>query len=320
MLKYIGKRLLLMIPVILGISLLVFALLDLSPGDAAEIILGTKATPESLAALRSEMGLDQPFWQRYFTYILNALQGNFGTSWRTKLSVVDELTARLPQTMTLAVGSMFLTVLIGLPIGVISAVKQYSALDNITQVGALVLSSIPGFWLGTLLILFFSLKLHWLPSAGATSIQGYILPWITLAASSIASLVRMTRSSMLEAIGADYIKMARAKGCNEKQVILRHSLRNALLPIITVIGMDFAGLIGGTVIIENVFTIPGLGSLAVTSLRQLDVPMVMGEVLFIAIAVGFTNLIVDVLYAYVDPRLKSQYVRKKKRHPVMKEA
>ena len=309
-----------MIPVILGISLLVFALLDLSPGDAAEIILGTKATPESLAALRSEMGLDQPFWQRYFTYILNALQGNFGTSWRTKLSVVDELTARLPQTMTLAVGSMFLTVLIGLPIGVISAVKQYSALDNITQVGALVLSSIPGFWLGTLLILFFSLKLHWLPSAGATSIQGYILPWITLAASSIASLVRMTRSSMLEAIGADYIKMARAKGCNEKQVILRHSLRNALLPIITVIGMDFAGLIGGTVIIENVFTIPGLGSLAVTSLRQLDVPMVMGEVLFIAIAVGFTNLIVDVLYAYVDPRLKSQYVRKKKRHPVMKEA
>lgn len=320
MLKYIGKRLLLMIPVILGISLLVFALLDLSPGDAAEIILGTKATPESLAALRSEMGLDQPFWQRYFTYILNALQGNFGTSWRTKLSVVDELTARLPQTMTLAVGSMFLTVLIGLPIGVISAVKQYSALDNITQVGALVLSSIPGFWLGTLLILFFSLKLHWLPSAGATSIQGYILPWITLAASSIASLVRMTRSSMLEAIGADYIKMARAKGCNEKQVILRHSLRNALLPIITVIGMDFAGLIGGTVIIENVFTIPGLGSLAVTSLRQLDVPMVMGEVLFIAIAVGFTNLIVDILYAYVDPRLKSQYVRKKKRHPVMKEA
>lgn len=320
MLKYIGKRLLLMIPVILGISLLVFALLDLSPGDAAEIILGTKATPETLAALRSEMGLDQPFWQRYFTYILNALQGNFGTSWRTKLSVVDELMARLPQTMTLAVGSMFLTVLIGLPIGVISAVKQYSALDNITQVGALVLSSIPGFWLGTLLILFFSLKLHWLPSTGATSIQGYILPWITLAASSIASLVRMTRSSMLEAIGADYIKMARAKGCNEKQVILRHSLRNALLPIITVIGMDFAGLIGGTVIIENVFTIPGLGSLAVTSLRQLDVPMVMGEVLFIAIAVGFTNLVVDVLYAYVDPRLKSQYVRKKKRNPVMKEA
>lgn len=312
MLKYIGKRLLLMIPVILGISLLVFALLDLSPGDAAEIILGSKATPEALAALRAEMGLDQPFWYRYFAYLGDALQGDFGYSWRTKLSVVDELTARLPQTMTLALGSMFLTILVGLPIGVISAVKQYSALDNVTQVGALVLSSVPGFWLGTLLILFFSLKLHWLPATGAGSIRGYILPWVTMAATSIASLVRMTRSSMLDVIGADYIKMARAKGCSEKQVILRHSLRNALLPIITVIGMDFAGLIGGTVIIESVFTIPGLGSLAVTSLRQLDVPMVMGEVLFIAIAVGLTNLVIDVLYAYIDPRLKSQYVRKRK--------
>ena len=313
MLKYIGKRLLLMIPVIWGISLLVFALLDLSPGDAAEIILGTKATPEALAALRAEMGLDQPFWVRYFTYIGNAIQGDFGTSWRTKLSVVDELMARLPQTMTLALGSMILTILVGLPIGVISAVKQYSALDNITQVGALVLSSVPGFWLGTMMILFFSLKLHWFPATGAGSIRGYILPWITMAATSVASLVRMTRSSMLDVIGADYIKMARAKGCTEKQVILRHSLRNALLPIITVIGMDFAGLIGGTVITENVFTIPGLGSLAVTSLRQLDVPMVMGEVLFIAIAVGLTNLVVDVLYVYIDPRLKSQYVTKRRK-------
>lgn len=312
MLKYIAKRLLLMIPVILGISLLVFALLDLSPGDAAEIILGTKATPESLAALRAEMGLDRPFWVRYFSYLSDALHGDFGISWRTKLSVVDELMSRLPQTMTLALGSMFLTILIGLPIGVISAVKQYSALDNATQVGALILSSIPGFWLGTLLILFFSLKLHWLPSTGTGTIQGYILPWITMASTSIASLVRMTRSSMLDVIGADYIKMARAKGCSEQQVILRHCLRNALLPIITVIGMDFAGLIGGTVIIENVFTIPGLGSLAVTSLRQLDVPMVMGEVLFIAITVGLTNLVVDVLYAYIDPRLKSQYVRQRK--------
>ncbi|MEA5015579.1 MAG: ABC transporter permease [Candidatus Limiplasma sp.] len=316
MLKYICKRLLLMIPVILGISLLVFALLDLSPGDAAEIILGTRATPEALANLRAEMGLDQPFWVRYLTYIGNAIQGNFGTSWRTKLTVINEITARLPQTLTLAMGAMFLTVLIGLPIGVISAVKQYSALDNVTQVGALVLSSVPGFWLGTLLILFFSLQLGLLPATGASSFKGYILPWVTLAASSIASLVRMTRSSMLEVIGADYIKMARAKGCTEKQVIMRHSLRNALLPIVTVIGMHFAGLIGGTVIIENVFTIPGLGSLAVTSLRQLDVPMVMAEVLFIALAVGVTNLIVDVIYVYIDPRLKSQYVCAKARKGV----
>lgn len=176
MAKYIGKRLLLMIPVILGISLIVFALLDLSPGDAAEIILGTKATPEALANLRAEMGLDQPFWVRYINYIGNALRGNFGVSWRTKLSVIDEILARLPQTLTLAVGSMFLTVLIGLPIGVISAVKQYSALDNITQVGALILSSIPGFWLGTLMILYFALTLQLLPATGAESFRGYILP------------------------------------------------------------------------------------------------------------------------------------------------
>lgn len=312
MLRYILKRLLLMIPVILGISLLVFAMLELSPGDPAQIILGMKATPEALAELRSQMGLDQPFWTRYFNYVINALHGDFGNSWRTNLPVFQEIMARMSTTIKLALGSMFLVVLIGIPVGIISAVKQYSLLDNLTLTGALILSSMPAFWLGTLLILLFALKLSWLPAMGNDRISGYILPWVTLAASYLATLVRMTRSSMLEVIRADYIKMARAKGANEKQVILSHALRNALLPIVTIIGMNFAGLLGGTVIIEQVFTLNGLGSLAITSVRQLDVPMVMAEVLFIALITSVVNLIVDVLYVYIDPRLKSQYVKVKK--------
>lgn len=312
MLRYIGKRLLLMIPVILGISLLVFSMMELSPGDPAQIILGMKATPEALAKLRAEMGLDQPFWIRYFKYIADALHGDFGTSWRTGVPVIKEITARFPTTVRLALGAMVLMVAVGIPVGIISAVKQYSIIDDISLTGALLFSSMPAFWLGTMLILLFALRLSWLPAMGNDRISGYILPWLTLAASSMATLVRMTRSSMLEVIRADYIKMARAKGASEKQVILGHALRNALMPIITVVGMNFAGLLGGTVIIEQVFTLNGLGQLAITSVRQLDVPMVMAEVLFIAVMTSVINLLVDVAYAYIDPRLKSQYVKPKK--------
>lgn len=310
--RYILKRLLLMIPVLLGISLLVFTMLELSPGDPAQIILGMKATPEALDNLREQMGLNDPFWIRYIRYIGNVLHGNFGTSWRTNLSVIDEIVQRIPVTLRVALGAMFLTVLIGIPVGIISAVKQYSLVDNLTLGGALLFSSMPAFWFGTLLVLLFALKLSWLPATGSDSIKSYILPWVTLAASNAATLVRMTRSSMLEVIRADYIKMARAKGASEKQVILRHALRNALLPIITIVGMNFAGLMGGTVVIEQVFTLTGLGTLAINSVRALDVPMVMGEVLFIAALTSLINLLVDVLYVYIDPRLKSQYVRIKK--------
>lgn len=310
--RYIAKRLLLMIPVLLGISLLVFTMLELSPGDPAQIILGMKATPEALDNLREQMGLNDPFWIRYIRYIGNVLHGDFGASWRTSLSVLEEIVHRIPVTLRVALGAMFLTVLIGIPIGIISAVKQYSLTDNLTLGGALLFSSMPAFWFGTLLVLLFALKLSWLPATGSDSIKSYILPWVTLAASNAATLVRMTRSSMLEVIRADYIKMARAKGASEKQVILRHALRNALLPIITIVGMNFAGLMGGTVVIEQVFTLTGLGTLAINSVRALDVPMVMGEVLFIAALTSLINLLVDVLYVYIDPRLKSQYVKIRK--------
>lgn len=310
--RYILKRLLLMIPVLLGISLLVFAMLELSPGDPVQIILGMKATPEALDNLHEQMGLNDPFWLRYIRYIGNVLRGDFGTSWRTSLSVIDEIIQRIPVTLRVALGAMFLTVLIGIPVGIISAVKQYSLTDNLTLGGALLFSSMPAFWFGTLLVLLFALKLSWLPATGSDSIKSYILPWVTLAASNAATLVRMTRSSMLEVIRADYIKMARAKGASEKRVILRHALRNALLPIITIVGMNFAGLMGGTVVIEQVFTLAGLGTLAINSVRALDAPMVMGEVIFIAALTSLINLLVDVLYVYIDPRLKSQYVRMKK--------
>ena len=312
MARYIGKRLLLMIPVFIGISFLVFAMMELSPGDPAQIILGMKATPEALNNLREQMGLNDPFLLRYLRYMGNVVRGNFGNSWRTSLPVLSEIAARIPVTLRVALGAMFLTVLVGIPIGIISAVKQYSLTDNLTLGGALLFSSMPAFWFGTLLVLLFALKLSWLPATGSDSIKSYILPWVTLAASNAATLVRMTRSSMLEVIRADYIKMARAKGAGERQVILRHALRNALLPIITIVGMNFAGLMGGTVGIEQVFTLTGLGTLAINSVRALDVPMVLGEVLFIAMLTSVINLLVDVLYVYIDPRLKSQYVKIRK--------
>ena len=296
MARYIGKRLLLMIPVFIGISFLVFAMMELSPGDPAQIILGMKATPEALNNLREQMGLNDPFLLRYLRYMGNVVRGNFGNSWRTSLPVLSEIAARIPVTLRVALGAMFLTVLVGIPIGIISAVKQYSLTDNLTLGAALLFSSMPAFWFGTLLVLLFALKLSWLPATGSDSIKSYILPWVTLAASNAATLVRMTRSSMLEVIRADYIKMARAKGAGERQVILRHALRNALLPIITIVGMNFAGLMGGTVVIEQVFTLTGLGTLAINSVRALDVPMVLGEVLFIAMLTSVINLLVDVLY------------------------
>ena len=226
---------------------------------------------------------------------------------------MDELLARLPVTLKLSGFSILIMVVIGLPIGIISAVKQYSLVDNLTLAGALLLSSMPGFWLGTMLLLLFALRLGILPAVFRNDFRSYILPAITLAASNMAMLVRLTRSNMLEVERADYMAMARAKGAPEHTVILRHALRNALLPIVTIIGMRFIDMLGSAVIIENVFTIPGLGSLAVLSVQQLDIPMVMGEVLFLAIVGGFLNLIVDIIYVYIDPRLKSQYMRTRRK-------
>lgn len=311
--KFILKRILMMIPVILGMAFFIFGILELAPGDPARIILGDKAPPETVEALREEMGLNEPFLKRFATYMIKAVQGDFGKSYRTKLPVFQEIMERFPTTIILALGSIVLMVIIGVPIGVLSAVKQYSLLDNATLAMALVLASMPGFWFGTMLILLFALKMGWLPVTDASSFKGFILPWFALMAGNMATLVRMTRSNMLEVVRADYITMARAKGAPEKRVIVVHALRNALMPIITIIGMNLSSLLGGTMIIESVFALPGLGTLAVTAVRGKDIPMVMAEVIFIALLGGFINLFVDVLYAYIDPRLKSQYVTMKQK-------
>lgn len=308
MLKYVIRRIMLMIPVILGVSFIVFFIMSFTPGDPARLILGESATFEDIANLREEMGLNDNFFLRYIRYIKNAVFSfDFGNSYSTKQPVTIELFERFPSTLKLAFGSTLLMVLIGVPVGIISAVKQYTLIDKISLISALLLTSMPAFWLGLMLILLFSLRLGWLPATGVDTLVHFILPCVTLAAAMMASLIRMTRSNMLEVIRQDYIRTARAKGAKEMSVIYKHALRNALLPVITIIGLNFGGLLGGTMIIESVFAMPGLGTLTINAIRMKDTPTVMSSILFVAIFAGIINLIVDILYVYVDPRIKSQY-------------
>lgn len=305
MLKYIGKRILMLIPVILGISFIVFMILNLTPGDPARMILGESASDESIKALREEMGLNDNVVKRYFRYVGNAITGDFGKSYKSGLPVFEEVLARMPTSFKLALGSISIVVIVGIPIGIISATKQYSIIDTISLSSALLLTSMPGFWLGLMLILLFSLKLDLLPATGAESWKHFILPSITMAASGMARLIRMTRSSVLEVIRQDYIRTAKAKGVGEMGIIFKHVLKNSLLPIITVVGMNFAMMLGGGMIIESTFALPGVGSLTVNAIRTKDTPLAIASIIFIAVAISIMNLIVDILYTYIDPRLKT---------------
>jgi peptide/nickel transport system permease protein len=309
MLKYIGKRFLMMIPVILGISFVIFSILALTPGNPAQMILGENASQEAIAMLEEELGLNENFLIRYVKYMCDAITLNFGDSYRTRLPVIDEILTRLPNTFALAFFGIGLSVVIGVPIGIISAVKQYSIFDTLSLGLALLMTSIPAFWLGLMLLLRFSLELGWFPAIGITSWKGFVLPSVTLAIGSMATMIRMTRSTMLEVIREDYIRTARAKGANSRRIIWKHELRNALLPIITIIGINFGLQMGGAMICETVFSIPGMGSLMITSIRQKDIPMVMAAVLFVALSISVINLLIDILYAFIDPRVKSQYMK-----------
>jgi len=309
MLKFIMKRLLIMIPIVIGISFIIFAIMNFTPGDPAVLALGPTATPEELYEWREERDLNDGFMVRYGRFLTNMLQGDLGKSYRTNRMVADEVVERIPATLILATGATLLMVLIGIPIGIISAVKQYSIIDTISVFGALLLTSMPAFWLGLLLMLVFSLHLNLLPATGTDTWQNFILPCITLAAAVMAGLLRMTRSSMLEVIRQDYIRTARAKGAGERRIIFKHALRNALLPIITIVGLNYAGMFGGALITETVFAIPGIGTLLVNSVRMKDTPVVMVCVILIAVIIGMMNLAVDILYVYIDPRLKTQIVK-----------
>ena len=309
MLKYIGKRILIMIPILIGFSLLVFFILTIMPGDVAVIQIGSSATEENVALWKEQHGLNDPFFVRYFKYIGGVLRGDFGSSWRTNLDVKMEFSQRISSTVILSVGALFLVCIIGLPIGILSAVKQYTMFDYSCILMTLLLTSIPAFWLGLVLMLFISLQLNLLPSTGADTFAHYILPWITLSATLTAQTIRMARSTMLEVIRQEYIKTAKAKGARPYQVIIKHALRNALLPLITVIGLQFGVTIGGTIATESVFAIPGVGTYLLQAVKQHDVPAVMISVLFIAAVIGVTNLVVDILYMFVDPRLRTQLMK-----------
>ena len=312
MLKYIGKRLLMMIPILLGISFLIFFVMSLSPGDPARMILGENVPQEQVEQLREEMGLNDPLLVQYGRFIWNALHGDLGNSYRTGLPVTEEILARFPATVKLATGAVLIAILVGIPIGVISAVKQYSLVDNISMMISMVLTSMPGFWYGLMLMLLFALHLRWLPPSGSSSFKHFILPCITLSCNTFALIVRMTRSTMLEEIRQDYVRTARAKGCKPLRVTVKHALRNALLPVVTIAGMQYGILLGGATVIESVFAVSGLGTLIINSVKMKDTPSVMAAIMFIAVVSGMVNLTVDVLYTFIDPRLKSRYMQVKK--------
>lgn len=310
MLKYIWKRLLLMVPVIIGLSFILFSIMELTPGDPARSMLGEYAPDEEVMRLREELGLNDPFFVRYGRYVWNALHGDFGTSYRTNIPAAEEIATRFPATLKVAFFAVLLAVVVGIPVGIVSAVKQYSTVDISSMISALLFTSIPPFWLGLLLILFFSVKLQILPAVGSDSWKHFIMPAVAMAAAQMATLVRMTRSTMLEVIRQDYIRTARAKGAAPARIIFIHSLQNALLPVVTAVGISFSNLLGGALIIENVFGISGLGTLMVESVTGKDTPMLISSVLFAAVVGGFVNLGVDLLYTFIDPRVKSQYLKK----------
>ena len=313
MYKFVLKRLLQLIPVIIGVTFIVFFIMNLAPGDPAAIILGDQATAEALAMKREELGLNDPLLVRYFNYMKNLLRGDMGTSYKNNIPVWNQVIDRLPNTAILAVAGIFIALLFGIPIGILSAKKQYSLLDNISMVAALIGVSMPNFWSGLLLVMLFSLSLGWLPSQGMGSggvipvLRSIILPSLTLGINSMAMVARMTRSSMLEVIRQDYISTAQAKGLNDHVITTQHMLRNALIPIITAVGLQFGHLLGGAMLAETVFSWPGLGRLMVDSIKSRDIPMVLGCVVFMATMFSIVNLIVDIVYAFVDPRIKSMY-------------
>lgn len=305
--KFILKRLLLLVPVLLGVSLLVFAIMSFTPGDPAQLILGENAPAHAVEALREDMGLNDPFIMRYARFVGNAATGDLGRSYTSGRDVFSEIFSRFPNTLILAALGVLIAIAIGIPVGIISATRQYSMIDSGSMLFALLGVSMPNFWLGLMMILVFSVNLGWLPSGGYSDWSSLLLPAITLGTGSAAIITRMTRSSMLEVIRQDYIRTARAKGVAENVVINKHALKNALIPVITVIGLQFGYLLGGAVLTETVFSWPGVGRMMVDAIRQKDTPTVLGTVVFLATTFSLVNLFVDLLYGFIDPRIKSQY-------------
>lgn len=297
----------LLIPILLAISLISFSLIHLAPGDPAEVALramGAQLTQSSIQEMRIELGLNDPFAVQYVRWLLNVLQLDFGASVRTGTPVADLLFTRLPATIQLATASFLLAILFALPLGIVAAVRQHSFVDHISRVFALIGASMPGFWLALVLIYIFAVKLDWLPALGRQSAKHLILPAVTLSMGIAPTYSRLLRASLCEVLTQSYIVTARAKGLSSRAVILVHALRNALIPFVTVLGISFAHLLGGAVVIETIFSWPGIGKLAVDAILTRDFPIIQGFVLLSAIIFVVANLLVDVSYHWLDPRIQ----------------
>ena len=309
MIRYIIARVFAMIPVILALTFVVFTIMYFTPGDPTAVILGNEFSEGASAALKAELGLDRPFVVQYVNYVVKLAQGDFGMSYIYRTPVSDQLFARFPNTFRVVVAAMLFCVGFGIPIGIYSATKPNSLFSNATMIVGLLGVSLPIFWLGLLLILFFSVHLRWLPSSGMDQgVKSLILPAIALGANYMANIMRTTRSSMLESVRQDFIRTAKAKGVSERSIIYNHALPNALMPTITVVGMNIGALLGGVVLTETVFSIPGTGRMLVESINKRDTPSVLGCLVLMALCVAVSNLAVDLIYAYIDPRIKAQYI------------
>lgn len=314
MLKYILHRLVLLVPVILGVSFIIFFIVNLAPGDPAQTIAGLEASLEDIERVREELGLNKNIFVRYFEFMRNfVLRGDLGTSYYSDKLVVVAFMERFPNTVKLAASFIIVAVGFSLPLGIMAAVKQYSWVDSFASTLAMVMVSMPNFWLGILLILLFSAKLGWLPSGGNQHWYSIILPALTIGGQMMALMTRMTRSSTLEVIRQDYVNTARAKGLSERKVIMKHTLRNALIPIVTSAGSLFVDCMGGSVVTETIFAWPGTGKLLVDSINRRDLPMVIGFVTLTTIIISVCNLGIDIIYAFIDPRIRSQYASTKKK-------
>jgi peptide/nickel transport system permease protein len=304
MFQYIFRRLLSTIPVLFGISLMLFFLLRALPGDPAQVIAGELATQDEVERIRQQLGLDEPVYVQYAKFLSRIVRFDLGTSTRTQYPVTQEIAPRLLNTVILAVAATILACLLGVPAGIVAAVKPYTTMDMVVTALALFGMSMPAFWLGLMLIIIFSVKLKLLPVGGSGGFVYLILPAITLAASLVAVVARNTRSAMMEVLAQDYITTARSKGVQEKMVIIRHGLKNSFIPIITVVGLQFGTMLGGTVLTETVFAWPGLGRLLISSILARDYPVIQGSILIFALLFVLTNLIVDMTYVYFDPKVR----------------
>lgn len=314
MLRYIGKRLLWMIPVILGVLLIVFALSAFTPGDPVDDIVGYEASQEVKDAKREELGLNDPFLVRYWRYLTGIFtRGDFGTSYNTGRPVAQELFKKFPNTVKLTVLAVLVALVIGIPLGVVSAVKQYSLIDNASMVLALVGVSIPQFWFALMMMLVFSVKLHWLPTiTSSTNWLGWIMPVAMIGLANVGNIARTTRSSMLEVIRQDYIRTARAKGQKENVVIVKHALRNALIPVIANVGNTIGVSLGGAVVAESIFSVDGVGLYMLGAIQTRNWPSVQGGLVLLAICFSVVMLVMDLIYTVVDPRLKDEFNAKSK--------